>query len=289
MSGLSKVQVADEKDQKDYYDKAKHYDTLWGTDNIHLGYYPHLSAHFPPTWDDVVMNMKQAAYVMNAHMINIGRITFKDTVIDLGCGKGHGPVQIAKQTGATVVGLDLGTENIKRANEFAAQHPELKLTYSEGSFTAIPKEIRKKYSVVFAQLALCHVHAELPAILEEVKAVMAPGARFVIMDYLGCDGKQSEATKENVLKRLHFDMLHGHKAWRRICEDAGFHIQYYENLDAHMAQSYKDLAEGAYEHGFLSADGAKLGDNYTETVKAVEAGEIGMNLAVLTLERQSKL
>merc|ERR1719356_1556803 len=152
---------------------------------------------------------------MNAHMINIGRISFKDTVLDLGCGKGHGPVQIAQQTGATVVGLDIGYENIKRAKEYAAQCPDLKLTYVEGSFTAIPEDIKKKYSVVFAQLAFCHVHAELPAILEQVKAVMAPGARLVIMDYLGCDGKQSEATKENVLKRLHFEMLHGHKAWRQ--------------------------------------------------------------------------
>jgi len=249
-----------------------------------------MGAHFPSTWDDVVIDMKQGAYVMNAHMINIGRITFKDTVLDLGCGKGHGPVQIAQQTGATVVGVDIGTENIIRAKEFAAQHPDLKLTYAEGSFTDIPKEIKNiKYSVVFAQLAFCHVHAELPAILEEVKAVMAPGGRLVIMDYLGCDGKQSEATKENVMKRLHFDVLHGHKAWRRICEDSGFYIQYYENLDAHMAQSYKDLAKGAYEHGFVSADGAKLGDNYSQTVKAVEAGEIGMNFAVLTLERRSKL
>lgn len=290
-AGLRTSQVGDESNQKDYYDKAKHYDTLWGLDNIHLGYYPHLSAHFPTTADITAfpMDMKQAAFVYNSHMINVGRITYKDTVIDLGCGKGHGPVHIARQTGASVVGLDIGSANIKRANQVASENPDLKLQFVEGSFTAVPADIRKKYSVVFAQLAINHNHAELPAVLEEVKALMAPGGRFVISDYLGSDGPVSESTRENVLKRLHFDVLHGHKNWRKICEDAGFYFQYYENLDDHMLQSYRDLAKSAYEHGFMSADGAKLGDNYTKTAEAIAKGEIGMNLAVLTLGPRSYL
>jgi ubiquinone/menaquinone biosynthesis C-methylase UbiE len=290
VAALRKSKVGEEEDQKDYYDKSTHYDTCWGLDNIHLGYYPNLSSHFPSTSSHITdMKMSQAAFVYNAHMINIGQITNKDTVIDLGCGKGHGPLQIAKETGCKVVGLDIGTVNIVRAKEVAAQHPNLDLTYVEGSFTAIPAEIRKPYSVVFAQLAINHNHADLPAVLEEVKAVMAPGGRFVISDYLGCDGEQSEETKENVMKRLHFDMLYGHRGWRKVCEDAGFYIQYYENLDDHMVQSYRDLSKVAHEHGFLSADGAKLGDNYAKTAIACEKGEIGMNLAVLTLGRRSKL
>jgi len=289
-SGLRSSQVGEEANQKDYYDQATHYDTLWGKDNIHLGYYPHLSAHFPTTSDYAVMDMKQAAFVYNGHMINVGRITNKDTVIDLGCGKGHGPLQICKQTNAKVVGLDIGTANIARCNELADENPDCDLTFFEGTFTDIPAEIKKrKYSVVFAQLAINHNHAELRQVLEQVKEIMAPDGRFVISDYLGCDGEQSEETKEHVMKRLHFDMLYGHQGWRKACEEAGFFLQYYENLDDHMVQSYRDLALGAYEHGFISADGAKLGDNYTKTALACERGDIGMNLAVLTLTRRSKL
>jgi ubiquinone/menaquinone biosynthesis C-methylase UbiE len=290
VAALRKTQVGEEADQKDYYDKAVHYDTCWGRNNIHLGYYPHLSAHFPSTSSHITdLKMSQAAFITNAHMINVGQITRNDTVIDLGCGKGHGPLQICQQTGCKLVGLDLGTANIVRCKEVAAEHPELDMTFVEGSFTAIPAEIRKKYSCVFAQLAINHNHADLAAVLEEVKAVMAPGGRFVINDYLGCDGEQSEETKENVMKRLHFDMLYGHRGWRKVCEDAGFYIQYYENLDDHMIQSYRDLTKIADEHGFLSADGAKLSENYAKTAIAIEKGEIGMNLAVLTLGRRSKL
>jgi len=289
-SGLRKSKVGDEEDQKDYYDKSSHYDTCWGMDNIHLGYYPHLSSHVPSTSSYVTdMKMSQAAFVYNAHMINVGQITKNDTVLDIGCGKGHGPLQIAKQVGCKVVGFDLGTVNINRCKEVAAQHPDLDLTYVEGDMMAIPAEIRTKYSVVFAQLALNHCHSTLPAVLEEVKAVMAPGGRFVISDYLGCDGEQSAETIEHTMKRLHFDMLYGHRGWRKVCEDAGFYIQYYENLDDHMVQSYRDLSKVATEHGFVSADGVALGENYAKTAIACEKGEIGMNLAVLTLERRSKL
>jgi len=290
MSGLRNSKVGEEENQKDYYDKSTHYDTCWGVDNIHLGYYPHLSSHVPSTSSHITdMKMSQAAFVYNAHMINVGEITRHDTVLDIGCGKGHGPLQIAQQTGCKVVGFDLGTVNIARAKAVAAQHPNLDLTYVEGDMMSIPKEIRTKYSVVFAQLALNHCHSDLAAVLEEVKAVMAPNGRFVISDYLGCDGEQSEATKENVMKRLHFDMLYGHRGWRKVCEDAGFYIQYYENLDDHMVQSYRDLSKVAYEHGFVSADGAPLGENYAKTAEAIQHGEIGMNLAVLTLTRRSKI
>lgn len=286
-SGLRASQVGDEANQKDYYDKAVHYDTCWGLDNIHTGYYPHLSAHFPSSSDYAPLEFKQAAFTLNGHMINVGRINRNDTVLDVGCGKGHGPVQIARQTGAKVVGIDIGTSNIVRCKEYAAQNPELDLTYEEASFTDIPAHLKNKYSVIFAQLAINHYHTDLHSVFEEFKSVMAPGARCVFNDYLGSDrpgGEMSDDTKEHVLKRLHFDVLHGHREWRRIAEDCGFYFQYYENLDDHMVQSYKDLSHAAYQNGFKSADGAELGKNYAETVEAIMRGEIGMNLAVMTLE-----
>jgi cyclopropane fatty-acyl-phospholipid synthase-like methyltransferase len=290
MAGVVKSQVGEETNQKDYYDKASHYDTLWGMDNIHLGYYPHLMSHTPSTSSFSELDMKQAQFITNSHMINVAGITSRDTVLDIGCGKGRGIWHIAKQTAAKCTGFDLGTTNIKRANQLAQESPELGLTFVEGDMTNIPSSIRHKYSVVMAQLALNHCHKTgWEETIREIKAVMAPGARLVINDYLGGDNGTSEETREHVYKRLHFDFLWGHRGWRKTFEDHGFYIQYYENLDDHMLQSYRQLAAGAYKHGFKSADGALLGDNYTNTAKAIEKGEIGMNIAVLTLEPRSKL
>jgi len=298
MSGegiVKNIEIGDEKNQKDYYDKSKHYDLVWGLDNIHLGYYPHLvgAAGGDSVAQVAVLNNQQAAECLTKRMIDVARIDHTSTVLDLGCGKGQAIKRVAELTGASVVGIDIGTVNINRANEVAAEMPHLKMKFYEGSYTALPKEIlAEKFSVVFSQVAFCHVHNDLAHIFEEAKKVLAPGGVMIINDYLGCDmaGGASAFTKENVWKRLHFEYLHGHKAWRKIAQDCGLEIQFYENLDKHMAHTYDDMQKAADSLNLKSADGAALGDNYGATAKAIRAGEVGMNLALMTLEKtRSKL
>merc|ERR1719450_1311036 len=217
-------------------------------------------------------------------MIEVSQINKDSTVLDLGCGKGQACRFIAEYTGARVTGLDLGTTNIERACKVAASRPDLRMKFFEGSFTDLPSEVAsQKYSVVFSQVAFCHVHKLLPVILDQVKRVLAPGGVLIVNDYLGSDKGVSETTKEHVWKRLHFEYLHGHKAWRSITEESGFAIQHYENLDRHMAQTYRDMAKKADRLGLKSTDGAPLATNYTQSVHAIEKGEVGMNLARLSL------
>merc|ERR1719456_919724 len=276
---VTNVAIGEEKTQKDYYDKASHYDLVWGLDNIHLGYYPHLVGN-----DMVVLDNVEAADALTQRMIEVGQIKHTSSVLDLGCGKGQACRVIAERTGAAVTGVDLGTTNIQRANEVAASRPDLRMKFFEGSFTDLPKEVAsEKYSVIFSQVAFCHVHKLLPTILEQVKRVLAPGGVLIVNDYLGGDKGVSDKTKEHVWKRLHFEHLHGHQAWRKITEESGFVIQYYENLDRHMAQTYRDMAKKAERLGLKSTDGTPLAVNYSESVHAIEVGEVGMNLARLSL------
>lgn len=280
MAGIvSNVVINDEHNQKDYYDNASHYDRVWGADNIHLGYYPHIASK-----DLVQLDNVQAADALTRRMIEMARIVHTSTVLDLGCGKGQSMKVVAENTGASVTGIDLSTTNIVRANEVAKSLPHLRQTFYEGSFTQLPKEVlAQKYSVIFSQVAFCHVHRELPATFEELKRVLAPGGCLVVNDYLGGKRPASTRTKENVHKRLHFEYLHPHQEWRRIAEAAGFVIEVYEDLDKHMAQTYRDMERKARKLGLKSTDGALLADNYGETVRAIEQGEIGMNVALLRL------
>jgi len=277
-------EIGDEKTQKDYYDKATHYNLIWGEDNIHLGYYPHLSVSCNnPT---LVLENRQAAQALTKRMVDLGRINYKSKLLDLGCGKGQSIRVIHELTGAKCTGLDLSTTNIERANQWTnemglSEH----LTFYEGSFTELPAEVlSQKYDVIFSQVAFCHVHKELTSIFQELRKVLAPGGIVVVNDYLGCDlpAGASQRTKDHVWKRLHFEYLHGHVAWRRIVEDAGFVFEYYENLDRHMVQTYLDMAQTAEQHKIKSADGADLCDNYRETAKAIQDREVGMNLAIIS-------
>merc|ERR1719399_1746658 len=263
---VTNVEIGEEKTQKDYYDKASHYDLVWGLDNIHLGYYPHLVGN-----DLVVLDNVAAADALTQRMIEVGQIKHNSTVLDLGCGKGQACRVIAEYTGAAVTGVDLGTTNIQRACEVAASRPDLRMKFFEGSFTDLPSKVAsEKYSVVFSQVAFCHVHKLLPDILEQVKRVLAPGGMLIVNDYLGGDNGVSDTTKEHVWKRLHFEYLHGHLAWRKIAEECGLELLHYENLDRHMAQTYRDMAVKAAKVGLKSTDGTALAVNYSQTVHAIE-------------------
>merc|ERR1712010_261112 len=278
---VNNVAIGDEKNQKDYYDKASHYDLVWGQDNIHLGYYPHLVG---AAGGDMMVKLTndQAADCLTKRMIDVGRINHQSTVLDLGCGKGQALTFLCNATGAKGVGIDIGAVNIKRANELCKENPHLDMKYFEGSFTELPAEVMaQKFSVIFVQVAWCHVHNELPLCIEVAKKVMAPDGVMVVNDYLGCDYPEgaSDFTKEQCWKRLHFEHLHGHKAWRKIVQDCGLDIVFYENLDDHMALTYDDMQAKANKLGLKSADGAALGDNYGATAKCIRAGEVGMNLA----------
>jgi SAM-dependent methyltransferase len=290
MAGIVKNQaIGDEKNQKDYYDTASkkgtgHYDLVWGQDNIHLGYYPHLVGAIGGDMM-VTLTNSQAADALTKRMIDVGRINHKSTVLDLGCGKGQALTLLCEATGAKGVGIDLSTTNIVRANELCKENPHLDMKYYEGSFTDLSSIYGQKFSVVFIQVAWCHCHNDLAQLVKEAMKVMAPNGCMVVNDYLGCDHPEgaSEFTKEQCWKRLHFEYLHGHKAWRKIIEECGLEVIFYENLDTHMAQTYDDMQQTADRLKIKSADGAMLADNYGATAKCIRNGEIGMNLALLKL------
>jgi cyclopropane fatty-acyl-phospholipid synthase-like methyltransferase len=275
---VENVVVGEEKNQRDYYNKANHYDTLWGEDNIHLGFYPHLLDK-----QAVALNFQQGGQALTRRMIEVARIDHTSKVLDLGCGKGLACKEIAELTGAECVGMDLSETNIERGNKIKAENANLKLDFLVGSFTALPQELLdRKFTHVFSQVAFCHVHKLLPEIFSELKKVLAQGAKAVINDYIGTENEVMQETREHVHKRLHFEMLRGHKTWRRMAEDAGLEIMYYENLDAHMEQSYRHLANEAAKYDFKSADGTAVEKNYLNTVAVAEKRQIGMNIAILT-------
>lgn len=269
--------VATEDECAAYYDNASHYDVLWGTDNIHIGYYPHLVRK-----GELPLNFQQAAVAVTDRMCMLGDINHSSRVLDLGCGKGIACAQIAENTGAECVGVDLSPGNIKRANAMADSRPDLRLSFTTASFSELPDKLRRGYfSHVIAQESFSHAHAILPTIFEQVKAALAPSGVAVINDYCGADIVVSETTKRNVHDRLGFGELLGHIAWRRTAESTGLEILHYENLDRHMAHGYSQLAELASQHDFCSADGTPLAEGYINSSKAAANREIGLNLAVL--------
>lgn len=271
-------------------------DAIWGEDNLHLGFFPHLDRASKTT---VRLNHQQAASALTERMITLAGVGPSTKILDLGAGKGRACYEMALLTGAACVGMDLAPKNVERGNDVAAANPELRLKFVEGSFTDLPQAVLDEgpYDVVFAQVSFCHVHTLLDKIFENVVKVMSTENVFVINDYLGSDWEPQEATKEHVYKRvrpwvldgrrrcpqLHFTHLHGPRKWRDLAAEAGLVLQHYETLDDHMRLAYEDMAHRAKTLGFNSTDGTPLYVNYLETAAAIARRDIGMNLALFEL------
>ena len=266
----------------DYYENAGHYDVVWGEDNLHFGYYPHLEVG---ATTGVRLTHVQAARELTERMMRMAGVNEKSKVLDLGAGKGRACVEIAEMSGASCTGVDLTPGNIDRANELKKAHPELKLSYYVGSFTSLPSEVLKeKYDVVMSQVAFCHAHPQLPTIFREATKVMSSTSILLVNDFIGNnDGDFQEDTKRYVFKRLHFETLWGPRAWLDAAWAAGLKIYEYHSLDKHGELAYRDMSDEAYKRQLNTSDGTPLGLAYQRTADAVAYHDLGMNLVLFTL------
>jgi 2-polyprenyl-3-methyl-5-hydroxy-6-metoxy-1,4-benzoquinol methylase len=111
--------------------------------------------------------------LMNYHDFFVKRVAMNDRILDIGCGIGAVAYDIAKDTGASVVGIDINAENIRIAKE-KYQHPRLE--FREGdALKVLPNEA---YSLVILSNVLEHLPGR-PAFLKRVKEVVNP-QRFLI-------------------------------------------------------------------------------------------------------------
>jgi len=276
-------------DVTDYYATSSHYDKLFGNGNMGFGYYPHLersglSGHSGAGSTSIVLDFSQASTKLTERIMSIASIQPGDRVLDLGSGKGLACMEIARATGAQCTGVDFTPENVEKANAVSKErYPELNVRFFVGSFTDLPAEVLADgpYDIIVSRVALCHAHSNIHEFFEQVKKALKPRTgRAIINDFLGGDGPPSETTLENVYQRMHFTELKGPIQWRQAADEAGLSLVYYEDISEHLAFGYSQLETVARKFNIKSANGdTLLGDQYRESVNAVQKQEIVMNLA----------
>mmetsp|Transcript_10043 Transcript_10043/g.13538 ORF Transcript_10043/g.13538 Transcript_10043/m.13538 type:complete len:288 (+) Transcript_10043:171-1034(+) len=276
-----------EQNVDQYYSSSqtdKAYEKCWGEGNIHFGYFPHLLDK-----EKKPLNFEDGATELTKRMIEVGQITSQSRVIDFGCGYGRPAIEIALFSGAEVIGIDLSEMHIQKSKENLAKTNErrkekgekaLNVRFFVGSFTEISDEIRAlgKFTHVFSQVAICHVHCRLDTIFAEAKSVLAKDGKAILCDFIGSKEETKETTKEHVWKRLKFTELKNHQIWTESLVKTGFVVEEYENLDQMLSYSYRLLTEIAEREGFLSEDGVPLHINYKFSAEAAASDQIGMNL-----------
>ena len=103
------------------------------------------------------------------------------TVLDVACGRGASALQLARELGCTVVGVDLAEENVVAARQLGVEAglgPHVHFLH--GDAEALPLADRSVDGVV-CECALC-TFPDKPAAAREITRVLRPGGRLALAD-----------------------------------------------------------------------------------------------------------
>ncbi len=111
-----------------------------------------------------------------------------DRILDLGCGTGWASRRMAKlATSGEVIGLDVADEMLRRAEQASAAFKNIR--YVWGSAEKIP--VADKYFSKVLSVESFYYYADQGKALDELRRVMAPGAKLFILINLYKDNHYS--------------------------------------------------------------------------------------------------
>jgi SAM-dependent methyltransferase len=109
--------------------------------------------------------------------VDVASVSDADRVVDIGCGPG-GAARGAARRGATVVGVDPAPMMLRLAGAVTRGQPSI--TWSQGTAEALP--LADGWATVAWSLRTVHHWKDVTAGLAEVRRVLAPAGRFLVME-----------------------------------------------------------------------------------------------------------
>jgi ubiquinone/menaquinone biosynthesis C-methylase UbiE len=200
----------------------------------------------PPVWSvrNPLKIYEFAEVVRGAH------IQKDDVILDLGCGKGHWTLAVAKQSLKTT-GVDTASGQIKVAKQFLRNSRlRRKVTFVCGRLEdlALPSNSHDK---VFSFCVLEHV-TNLPAVLREVLRILKPGGELhVSVDSLGNIGDENVVAKHRREHAVH--QYFSGPTLKTALEDVGFSVLEVRPIltSAYASRQFANRMAGSYKQGLI--------------------------------------
>ncbi len=225
-----------------YYDgpASEIYRSVWA-DNIHMGIPPYEGASLHEAMDNTNRVMAEAA-----------DLKASDRVLDLGCGYGSTGRYLASHYGCSVTGHTISNEELRIAQERAAESDVSHLLKFEwGDFHNIEYP-DASFDVVWSQEAFLH-GADKDKILSECFRVLKPGGTFIFSDIL-VRRDTPQADRERLYARLNTVDIWDRPDYEEGLKRHGFALLKAEDHSQYVAPTY---------HGVVSqvrANRSKLSD-----------------------------
>ena len=158
----------------DFYNKVNHLLAQFQGGSIHYGYW---------TGPDDQSTFEQASERLTD--IVVGKLAPRpgDRVLDLGCGTGKPAIQMARSTGAQVVGVSVSTGDVELGTALAsAEGMSEQVTFQHGDAMDLDLP-SSSFDAVLAIELVVHV-PDRGQVLKEIARVVKPGGRVVLTDFV---------------------------------------------------------------------------------------------------------
>lgn len=178
----------------DYYDYChKDFKRIWHLDRcmaMHMGF-----------WDSKTRRLRDALIKENEVLAKQAGVTFKDRVLDAGCGVGGSSIFLAAYYGCNVTGITISAQQVRHAREYAKSHNVNKLTtFFVADYTNVPYG-ESSFDVIWAIESVCHA-TNKKDFLKEAYRLLRKGGRIIIAD--GFQSKYPLTGEEEALLKKSF-------------------------------------------------------------------------------------
>ncbi|GAB3463617.1 methyltransferase domain-containing protein [Actinophytocola sediminis] len=224
---------------KQFYDIADLIlSTIWGA-NFHSGYW---TSEEDDSANDV------AARRLNDLLIDKLGVTEGHRVLDVGSGLGEPAFQLARTTGAQVLGVTVAQPQVDEANRRAAalgladtvsfvNADGLALPDADGSFDA-------------AWAIESFIHMDRAGALKEIARVLRPGGRVVVTDLVQPDlpVTDTDETRSEMQESMALTAFPTVAEYRRLIEDSGLVVTEILDITRQTKRTHARMAEAARAH-----------------------------------------
>lgn len=191
------------------------------------------SFHFAPLYDE-----KSFQECISSYEEGVGKMIGAKPgmkILDVGCGVGGPGREVARTSGAHVMGLNYNSYQIERAKKHSKkEHLDHLCSYMKGDFCSMVEIEDSSFDGAFAIEATCH-SKDLGLVYREIFRVLKPGALFADMAWCVTEDYDPQNSKHvKVIKDLMYgnslSVANSEKQTVAALREAGFEVVEFRDL-----------------------------------------------------------